>query len=193
MDKYLRELYWGLLHRWTPSASGNPLNWNSRKLGKCCENGMYLFCSCSSVSSYSCRWRQQQEDCWSQPVLWPLCPQHPFHVRFKGIWKKWGTNSIVSSFFKTYLGLQWDSNFIKVIRIQKVAHPQSLCLVSVSTAVGVRCLPGDVHSSPTHLGTYLFCWSPWGSVEGRMLYCICRAFQSESEVVFRHSPGVNCL
>lgn len=27
---------------------------------------------------------------------------------------------------------------------------------------------------PAHLGTYLFYWSPWSSLEGRMLYCICR-------------------
>lgn len=27
---------------------------------------------------------------------------------------------------------------------------------------------------PAHLGTYPFYWRPWGSLEGRMLYCICR-------------------
>lgn len=126
MAKYLRKLYWGLLDRWTPCVSGNPPNWNSRKLGKCRENGICLFCSCSSVSSSGCCWRQHQEDCWSQPVLWPLCSQHLFHVfnvsRFNGMWEKWGTNSIVSSSFKTYLGLQCDSNLINVIRIQIIAQ-----------------------------------------------------------------------
>lgn len=34
MDKYLRELYWGLLDRWTPPGSGNPLNWKKQEAGK---------------------------------------------------------------------------------------------------------------------------------------------------------------
>lgn len=54
-------------------------------------------------------------------------------------------------------------------------HTPRVCVWSVSAlhlvwdAFQQMCMLG-----PTHLGTYLFCWRPWGSLEGRMLYCICR-------------------
>lgn len=72
------------------------------------------------------------------------------------------------------------------------AHPQSLCLVSVSTAVGVGCLPADVHGG-SHTSGHLSVLLESLRLTGRQDAVLhLQAFQAESEVVFSHSPGVNC-
>lgn len=73
------------------------------------------------------------------------------------------------------------------------AHPQSLCLLGVSCAVGVGCLPADVHGR-SHTSGHLSVLLESLRLTGRQDVVLhLQASQAESEVVFSHSPGVNCL
>lgn len=54
------------------------------------------------------------------------------------------------------------------------SHTPSLCLVGVSTAVGVGCLPADVHGRSHTSGHPSVLLGSLRLTEGGVLYCICR-------------------
>lgn len=74
-----------------------------------------LFCA-----SYGCCWRQHQEGYWSQPYH-GSCVLNTFFMLDLMVYGRNGAQTLLlRSSFET--GLQCDSNFVNVIRIQKVAQ-----------------------------------------------------------------------
>lgn len=104
----------------TPSVSGSPLNWNCRKLGECCENGKCLFCSCSSVLVMAVAGGSTRRVIGLNRIM-ALVFSTPFFMLDLMVYGRNGAQTLLlRSSFET--GLQCDSNFVNVIRIQKVAQ-----------------------------------------------------------------------